>query len=135
MAGAFVGWATTYAFVCLGWVFFRSPNFEIAATVLRKLAGQAPGGISWFYLPFWLLVPVVIAAHLIGGVRARQTEPSVTAGKVAGELPPAPPTVHSGTLTPVLNLGFESAFLVTVWVVVLFLFTPVHRNPFIYFRF
>jgi hypothetical protein len=40
---------------------------------------------------------------------------------------------------PVLHLiprgAMAGAFLVTVWLIALFLFTPLQRSPFIYFQF
>src|SRR5258708_33582140 len=60
--GAFVGWAMTYALVCVGWVFFRAPSLSSAGVILGKIAGVSSGGVSWFYLPLWLLLPLVVAA-------------------------------------------------------------------------
>src|SRR5580693_1148163 len=44
-------WLATYIFVCVTWVLFRSQSFAVAATMLHKMSGLAPGGISWFYSP------------------------------------------------------------------------------------
>ena len=56
-----VGWLTTYAFVCIGWVFFRATDFGTATLMLRKIVGLEPGGASWVYLPLLLILPLVVA--------------------------------------------------------------------------
>ena len=134
--GAVVGWSLTYAFVCLAWIFFRAPNFSTAALMIRKIIGQAPGGISWFFLPFWMLLPLVAAAHVIGSIRERRapTATEVTHDRRDGPRTSRPPFV-SGTTVPGLTFGFTGAIMVTIWLVVLFLFTPLSRSPFIYFQF
>ena len=118
-----VGWTTTMAFVMVCWVFFRSPNFETAWTILRKLSGFAPGGIEWAYLPVYMFVPLLAAAHLAGVFHGERK-------KDAGDghiVVPSYATVR-------LPL-FASAFLTTAWLLVLYLFIPLHRSPFIYFKF
>ena len=52
--GAFIGWAMTYAFVCIGWVFFRAPSLASAGVILRQDRRRVGG--AWFYLPFWLFL-------------------------------------------------------------------------------
>jgi hypothetical protein len=111
------------AFVSLCWIFFRSPNFEVAWTILRKLAGLAPGGIAWTYMPAYLFVLMLAAAHTVGvlhGARLEKTDDT-----------------HSGVpayATARLPL-YVSAFLATAWLLILYLFIPLHRSPFIYFQF
>ena len=42
---AIIGWAATFAFVTIAWIFFRSPSVEIAIRVVKALvAGGASGG-------------------------------------------------------------------------------------------
>jgi alginate O-acetyltransferase complex protein AlgI len=131
-----MGWAMTYTFVCAGWILFRSSSFSAAAMVFRKVAGMAPGGISWFYLPLWLLVPVVAAAHAFGYVAARQAERDTAivgvgdGGKASGSH-----GARWGSWSVVPRYAFAGAIVVTLWVTLLFLFTPLHRSPFIYFQF
>ncbi len=111
--GAIAAWTATYAFVCLGWVFFRAGDFETAMLVLRKVAGLAPGGIRWVHTPLLMLIPLVAAAHAIGTLQARGTLSMprlVTA-----------PVVRTATYT--------------AWVVGVFLFAAMRRTPFIYFQF
>ena len=137
MIGRLVGWTLTYAFVCLTWVFFRAPTLSAAMLTLQKMLGQAPGGIGWFYLPFWILLPIVVAGHVMGVIRARpRTSASTIGGGVGdGAEEARSPTVWSAAPTPALTLGFRTAFVVTLWAVVVYLFMPVQVSPFIYFRF
>jgi alginate O-acetyltransferase complex protein AlgI len=137
-----VQWATTYAFVCLCWIFFRADSLGSAIYILRKLAGFAPGGASWMYLPFFLLIPVIVAAHVIGLTTSMPmiAKPAETSffrhfggfvagfrGFVAGE--------DRGAGLVRMNVGFVSALLLTAWLVTLLLFAPMRTSPFIYFQF
>jgi alginate O-acetyltransferase complex protein AlgI len=121
-------WALTYAFVCAAWVFFRSPDFATAALVLRKAAGLAPGGATWVYAPLYVLSALIVAAHVIGAAWARResTQERTSQGRdasIAGLVPLFP------------RIGFASAFALTIVLVVVYLFTPLQRSPFIYFQF
>jgi alginate O-acetyltransferase complex protein AlgI len=118
-----IAWLVTYAFVCLCWIFFRSPNFATAIIILRKLVGLAPGGIVWMYLPIYLLVPVLIAGHAFGIMHQRTSG----AGDARGHISASP--------YPFARSPFMRAFVVTAWLVILYLFVPLHRSPFIYFQF
>jgi alginate O-acetyltransferase complex protein AlgI len=122
-AARVVGWLATMTFVSVCWIFFRSPNFDVAWTVLRKLAGLAPGGITWTYLPAYLFVLVLAAAHVVGVFH--------------GDRPQKADDTHTGVpayATARLPL-YLSAFLATAWLLILYLFIPLHRSPFIYFQF
>ena len=132
-----IAWAATYAFVCLGWVFFRSPSVPAAMIMLRKAVGLTPGGIVWFSLPTVLLIPLVAAGHAIGVIIARRDRAvhalSARGQDMASRDAGAQALTGSYLLLP--RLGFTSAFVLTVWVLALYLFTPLHRSPFIYFQF
>ncbi|HVF39090.1 MAG TPA: MBOAT family protein, partial [Gemmatimonadaceae bacterium] len=128
-------WALTYAFVCLTWIFFRAESFSAAGMMLRKVAGLEPGGVSWIYLPLLLILPVVIAGHFIGTwIARRESGPeaetvirvpalvSLLYGKGAARMSTRPhPAAGLYMLLP--RAGFATAFLVTVWVLGLFLFS------------
>jgi alginate O-acetyltransferase complex protein AlgI len=121
--GSLGGWLFTYAFVCLCWVFFRSPDFGTAMIILRKLGGLAPGGIVWVYSPLMMFVPLLLAAHLFGVMRDADGTPA--------------PGAH--TTVPGFSVAsrplFVDAFVITTWILLLYLFAPLHRSPFIYFQF
>ena len=121
-----VSWAATYAFVCIGWVLFRSPDFATATIVLEKIGGLAPGGATWTYTPLFIALAVVALAHGVG-LLARQgaLSPSIRTTRQAG----------SGVYVTVRHAGFAAGALVTAVLIALFLFAPLHLSPFIYFRF
>ncbi len=143
------GWMATYAFVCTAWVFFRAADFATAMTMLRKTVGLEPGGATWVYLPLVLLLPLVVAAHAAGAWIAWREKKTRTAPE---RWVPAP-TFASGVynqagrgiaLRPHRAAGlymllprpsFISGFVLAVWLIGLFLFSPVHTRPFIYFQF
>jgi alginate O-acetyltransferase complex protein AlgI len=118
-----VGWMATTAFVTVCWVFFRAPNFEIAWTILRKLGGFAPGGIEWTYLPVYLFLPLLAGAHAIAVLHAARKKEAADGHMMV-------PSYATARL-PL----FAGAFLTTAWLLVLYLFIPLHRSPFIYFQF
>ena len=141
------GWLLTYAFVCTGWIFFRSHNFSTALIVLRKVFGLEPGGVVWFYSPFFLLLPLVLLGHLFGVLAERQSARNSNPVRVpapawltkiyenaASGFAIRPSTV--GGLYMLLPLpGSVGGFVVTVWLFLLFTFAAVRSNPFIYFQF
>lgn len=114
-ASSVTGWAMTFAFVCGGWIIFRSPDMTTATTVFSRLLGGG-GGIEWFFLPLWILVPVVVSAHALGVMEERN------GGASAMRL-----------LVP--RATFSNAFVLTAWLIVMFLFSPLKHSPFIYFQF
>jgi alginate O-acetyltransferase complex protein AlgI len=133
--GTLVGWALTYTFVCVGWVFFRAPTLASAGEMLRRIAVLS-GGVSWFYLPFWILLPLVVAAHVAGVLLGdRRAESGGIAAKGDGRVVLARPMIPPTKLGFSPGVGFAVGFCLTLWVAVLFLFTPVQRSPFIYFQF
>jgi alginate O-acetyltransferase complex protein AlgI len=135
-------WLVTYAFVCVAWVFFRASDFATAALVLRKIVGLAPGGATWLYLPFWILVPIVAAAHVLGAGAARRVSRPVPAGgpdreplALGERVIASRPHPQSGLYVLLGRSGFTSAFVLTAWLTMLYLFAPLHTSPFIYFQF
>jgi hypothetical protein len=143
-----VGWVTTYAFVSTAWVFFRATDFSIAMLMLRKIAGLEPGGATWVYLPFLLMLPLVVAAHVAGWWIASQERKTATeaenwvpanglAERVYSSSPGIAVRPHraAGLYMLLPRPGFVTGFVLTVWLIGLFLFSPVHTRPFIYFQF
>ncbi|HET9425668.1 MAG TPA: MBOAT family protein [Gemmatimonadaceae bacterium] len=122
-------WALTFAFVCGGWVLFRAPDMATAGIIAMKVIGAAPGGVEWFFLPFWLLLFVVAGAHALGVIAERQ--PGIPEAVEAWM--PARRLRLLRLATPRGTVG--SAFLVTAWLILLFLFSPMTHSPFIYFQF
>jgi D-alanyl-lipoteichoic acid acyltransferase DltB (MBOAT superfamily) len=96
--------------VCLGWVFFRSPSFDIAFAVLRRLA--VPGAIT--------LASVPVALALIAGL-AGQFQPLRWRKVLEFEL----------GCWPAMARG--AAFAAAIFIVEIL--GPSGVAPFIYFRF
>jgi len=142
----FVCWLTTYVFICTTWVLFRSQNFAAALTILGKMAGFAPGGVAWFYSPLVLVLPIVVAAHVVGVIAAGRVASVGTACKI---FPPTWATrlyghrtsfgIKSRRFSGIYVLlpppGFLGAFLAASWVLTVLLFCATGANPFVYFQF
>jgi hypothetical protein len=142
----FIGWLATYLFVCTAWVLFRAQSFAAALDVLRKMSGLAPGGITWLYTPFLFVLPIIIAAHIIG-VKANRGY-LLTAWRIRILRPAwlvslqenmrAFAAVRSNQQSPVYVVTrptFLGAFVLTSWILALLLFGATGANPFIYFQF
>jgi alginate O-acetyltransferase complex protein AlgI len=112
-------WLGTYIFICVTWALFRSQSFAVAGGVLRKMFGLASGGISWFYSPLLMVLPLVIGGHAIGVIAGRRVHSNYITGNYV--LLPLP--------------GFAGAFLAACWLLTLLLFGATGANPFIYFQF
>ena len=126
-----LGWLATFTFVSLCWVFFRVDTFGGALFVLRKLVGLEDGGAHWLYLPLYLSLVAVVVAHVIG---SRSSTP------VPRHAAPDDDAVAShpeqfGWANTRLRLNFTTGFVVTVWIIALYLFSPMRTSPFIYFQF
>jgi alginate O-acetyltransferase complex protein AlgI len=107
-----VGWAITYAFVCFCWIFFRAQSFTDAVIIIRKLFGGLPGGLKWIHEPLFIVLPLIILAHVIG-LRSKD-ESSL-------------PTLISKKLVHIVFLFF--------WVIGIFFLAATETTPFIYFQF
>ena len=128
IATSMLSWVATYLTVCIAWIFFRAPTLANALYMIRKLARQEPGGAVWHFLPLFELLPLVILAHVAGVMIARrQSRP--------GDALVVRPSAISGPYAVLPRAGFVSAFVLTMWVGILFLFAPLHTSPFIYFQF
>jgi hypothetical protein len=99
-------------------VFFRADSFSSAMMILRKIAGFEPGGEMWFFLPLWLFIPLVAAAHVIGLSQEKGARGHA-----------------DSTHVPLPRSTVLSAAIVTVWVIGVYLFSPMRTSPFIYFQF
>jgi alginate O-acetyltransferase complex protein AlgI len=122
------GWLLTYGFVCAGWILFRASSLQSAWLITQKIVGAAPGGVKWFFLPLLILCGLVAAAHVIG---ARNSW-------LSGTKTPRPAFVGDkarATIQVLPRSAFYGSLVFTAWIVLLFLFAPLHRSPFIYFRF
>jgi alginate O-acetyltransferase complex protein AlgI len=139
-----IAWLITYAFVCLAWIFFRSQDFATTIVILRKVAFLDRSGLQYTFLPLLMLLPVIAIAHGVGVYTARSiangkriTEPRWVAklyrsshGRFAIR-----PHRKSGTYFLLPWPGFTGGFALTLWLLVLYLFSTARSSPFIYFQF
>jgi hypothetical protein len=84
-----VCWLSTYVFICVTWVLFRSQSLPATFTILRKMGGMAPGGIVCFYSPLLMVLPIVIAGHVIGVLAAQRAVPTVPGRSLLPTVPPS----------------------------------------------
>ena len=141
-----IAWAITFSFVCLAWIYFRSPDFATATLILRKATGMDPGGVQYFYLPLFLLLPLVFAAHYLGAAASyisklhpgrRTPAPAVLQNLYFGTndtfaLKPHP---ASGSYVLLPIPGSAGGFVLAGWILLVWLFSAVNTSPFIYFQF
>ena len=107
----------TYAFVCLCWVFFRAPNFEIACSVIKGIVTWQPGIL---YISSWTVIGIVLVviAFLIAIFKSAKAK-KITEG-----------------FYPIMDLNTVSGL--TVFFVVLglaLILAYTGNSPFIYFQF
>lgn len=132
----FVCWLATYLFLCVTWVLFRAPSFATAFSMLRKMTGLAPGGIVWLYSPLLMVLPLVIAAHLVGIAAARRVSLLERARKISQFYGLSIRASRLSGIVVLLRLpGFAGAFLAAGAVLALLLFGAIGEHPFIYFQF
>ena len=146
-----VGWFITNGFVMLCWVLFRAKDFSTAVIVYRKMFGLIPGGVSWFFLPVYLLLAIFIAAHGIGWLAAKRagTDPATKNVRPSGFLEriyrrngalrlrpfAIRPHRRAGLYILIPPVGFTSAFVLSTWILVVLNFAASGISPFIYFQF
>jgi len=143
-----ISWASTFIFVCFAWIFFRSQDFSTSKIVIAKVLGFGGEGIYWFYLPFFLSIPAVVIGHMIGTMVNRRERSTDSRPKrisppywlrglytMGGRRFGIKPSVFSGAYALLPFPGFLGSFALTLWVIVVYLFSPLGTNPFIYFQF
>lgn len=141
------GWALTYAYVCLAWIFFRAASFALALTMLRKIVTLDTTGVRWVFTPLLIIIPLVIAAHFIGVhaarlyATARRGARKVTAPQLFQPLYGTSgtmvrkPSAAAGIYVLLPIQPFWNGFVAAAWVLAIFSFSAISSNPFIYFQF
>ena len=113
IAGRLLAWGLTFGSVSVAWIFFRAPDLHIACIIILKLSGFLAGGYRWIYGPFYLVTLAVGGAHLWR----------------------APSMDRSSRVIPLPQNPLIASFLLTLWLLGIFLFAVVKGSPFIYFQF
>ncbi len=105
-----LGWFVTLNFVCLCWILFRAPNFNVASLMIRRYLLLAHGGSQT--LPLWLgaIGPVLLGGQWL--MRRIQVEAHAVA----------------------LPLPWYGLAYGTVWAFAISML-PLGYRPFIYFQF
>ena len=141
-------WLATFTFTCITWVFFRSPDFSVSVVILRKITWLDQSGSGWFYSPLAWILPVVVAAHALGGWaenaasalprNQRKLRPpawlrSLYAGN--GLRFGVRPHAAAGLYLLLPLPGFWGVFVGVLWLLAIGLFAAIDSKPFIYFQF
>ncbi len=107
---AVLSWFLTMVFVCVAWVFFRSTDFAVSSTIIRKMFFIESGaGISWHATSLLIILPVLAAGHYLG----MKTDGS-----------------------PYIRYKDTRGLFVLFFVLFgLFFLAPLNSSPFIYFQF
>jgi len=107
-----ISWIITYGFVCVSWVFFRTQDFTVAFTVLRKMFFIGDSGVSYYYTAAVILIPVVIILHIVGLIYKFDDKYFF------------------------LDLKTQKGAIALVFILfILYYFSPLNTSPFIYFQF
>jgi alginate O-acetyltransferase complex protein AlgI len=141
-----VGWAVTYVYVCFCWVLFRAQDFSSAMTVMGKMVGVHSAGVQHVYIWLFLMLPIIVAAHVIGRYANAGVEAAAGKRKMYAPLWAEPmysgtsrfairPHPKAGTYVLWPTRGLVLGFCLTTWILVFYLFAAVDSSPFIYFQF
>jgi alginate O-acetyltransferase complex protein AlgI len=105
-------WASTYLFVCLGWVLFRSESLDTAVQIYKKLFIIEISSLNWSFLSLENLffIPCMIIIHLWFYITKQDSL-----------------TFKPGT--------FASHIYIALMVLLVFVFAPMDHKGFIYFQF
>lgn len=102
-------WLLTFVFVCVTWVFFRSPSFATSGEILKKMFLFDNQGISWYYPLLAVCMTIVVASHIVG--RKMEDYPQVDIR------------------------NFRGIFIIVFVLMGILFLMPVNSSPFIYFQF
>jgi alginate O-acetyltransferase complex protein AlgI len=143
-----VGWLATYVFVCFAWIFFRSRDLNTSLLIVRKILYLDTSGSPWFYSPLYMLLPLVVAAHILGTMAAKQglvfgttvrwIEPpgwAVPLYSLCRKRFAVKPSKAAGIYVLAPVPGFLGGFILAIWLIGVYLFSSLHTSPFIYFQF
>ncbi len=130
---------TTFLFVMLCWIPFRSTSFTVTLTILERLFTPGHGGARFY--PEWLAWcgGAVVVAHGIGLVVAHASEgtPSQeSVGRALGLF--AARRIQDPISGVYVRLGIGTvlgAAFVALWCMALYFFCALTSSPFIYFQF
>jgi alginate O-acetyltransferase complex protein AlgI len=130
---------STFMFVVLCWVPFRSTSIANTRLMLTKMLTLQGGGAHWFpsYLPF--MVATIAAGHAIGVVCAGALTRESWRARLRGIASQLGLRLRSNPISG-WHVGLSlypvgAAFVTILWVLILGLFSTGNVKPFIYFQF
>jgi hypothetical protein len=118
-----------------------------AMVILKKIFWLDPSGVSHFYLPLALLLPLVLLGHWLGVLASTQAQatanpPCVPAPRWAARIWERARACFAVRPHPAAGLyvllpvpGFIGGFVLATWVLLIGLFAAINSTPFIYFQF
>ena len=112
--GRMLGWLMTMLVVGFGWLIFRISSLDVGLEIAERMVFGPVVGISWYYAPLLIFLPIIIVAHVLGRLRERR-----------GLSP-----------MPIFDLtSFTGLFAVALIILGVLLYSPIGASPFIYFQF
>ncbi len=60
-----LAWLLTFSFICLTWVFFRSPDFATSWMIMVKMFVWKDG-LTWMFPYIWFALTLMIVGHFVG---------------------------------------------------------------------
>jgi len=105
-----LGIALTFWWVCLAWIFFRSPTFDAALLTVRSFVLlQSPGQLSWGWTPIATLAALAVA-HAIASTKllehASERLPSWSYSVAYGVAAPLALAFMNGAVQPFIYFQF-----------------------------
>jgi hypothetical protein len=137
--------SSTYIFICVTWVLFRSQSLPAILIMLRKMTGLAAGGIVWLYSPLLMVLPLVVVGHVVGVLAARRSVAAVPGRSLLLPVRAASFIAYAGLWSQIkagrlsgiyvfLQPTVLGGFIAGCWVLAILLFCAVASNPFVYFQ-
>jgi alginate O-acetyltransferase complex protein AlgI len=107
---AWLGWALTFWWVCLAWIFFRSPTLAQAWIAVRSFVlFDGPGALDWGFAPLATLAALAVA-HWIGSThavaRASERMPRWAYAVALGLVAPLALAFMNGAVQPFIYFQF-----------------------------
>jgi alginate O-acetyltransferase complex protein AlgI len=132
-----LAWLGTLLFVIFTWVPFRSVSWDTTLTIFEKMLGLSvipdQGAANWIPLWFWLGLALTVVGHGLGTGLQREAHWLVQTLKGLGAR--IDKNAIAGSYAVMEDLPIAGAFVVSLWVLILYFFSPTDTSPFIYFQF
>jgi len=129
----------TLLFVVLCWIPFRATSFTITWTMITRMLALPADGARFYPSPVIMAVCAVVVFHALGAWLERCEAVPALRVKAERLLAWFDAELQTGEMSGwYVRFGLGSvagAFVVTLWVAMVFFFATLTSNPFIYFQF